>query len=106
MSASLAMSPCTPVTRPPICFTAASSASWRRPVTNTDAPSAANAFAVARPMPLVPPVTTTTLLLNRSVIVCLLGAAAQSPLPRSDADGTIDACSWQIWHVAFHQEER
>ena len=41
----------------PISFTAASSSAWRRPVMKTYAPSATNRFAVARPMPLLPPVT-------------------------------------------------
>jgi hypothetical protein len=48
-----------------------------------------NAFAVARPMPLVPPVTTTTLLVNRSVIVCLLIVRGELPLSEGDARGTI-----------------
>jgi len=34
------------------------------------APSRANALAVARPMPLFPPVTTATLFLNLSLMVC------------------------------------
>ena len=72
MSASFDMSARTPLTRPPIVLTAASSSSWRRPVMNTDAPSAAKRLAVARPMPLVPPVTTTTLFSNLPVIFCLL----------------------------------
>src|ERR1700674_1022407 len=42
-------------------FTAASSPACRRPVMKTYAPSATNRFAVARPMPLFPPVTTATL---------------------------------------------
>src|ERR1700735_1750713 len=45
----------------PISFTAASSSDWRRQVRKTYAPSATNRFAVARPMPLFPPVTTATL---------------------------------------------
>src|SRR5919197_6041550 len=36
----------------------------RRPETTTFAPSRANASAVAEPMPLVPPVTSATLLVN------------------------------------------
>src|SRR5262245_28465432 len=39
-------------------FTARSSSAWRRPVMKTRAPSAANRCAVARPMPLLPPVIT------------------------------------------------
>ena len=72
MSACFDMSARTPLTRPPIVLTAASSSSWRRPVMNTDAPSAAKRLAVAKPMPLVPPVTTTTLFSNLPVIFCLL----------------------------------
>src|SRR6266481_8036532 len=45
-----------PVTFLPICFTAAANSSSRRPVMKTYAPSLTNAFAVARPIPLVPPV--------------------------------------------------
>src|SRR5260221_3574346 len=50
-------SPCTPVTFFPISFTAAASSRSRRPVTKMYAPSFTNRFAVARPMPLLPPVT-------------------------------------------------
>src|SRR5438128_3659662 len=46
----------TPLTFPPISFTAAASSGSRRPVMKTYAPSFTNAFAVARPMPLLPPV--------------------------------------------------
>jgi len=45
--------------RPFFGFLAASSASARRPVMNTLAPSAAKALASARPMPELPPVTIT-----------------------------------------------
>jgi hypothetical protein len=38
---------------------------WSRPVITTCAPSDANATADARPMPLLPPMTTTTLSLKR-----------------------------------------
>src|ERR1700751_383846 len=72
MSASFDMSARTPLTRPPIALTAASSSTWRRPVTNTEAPSTAKRLAAARPMPLVPPVTTTTLFSNLPVIFSLL----------------------------------
>jgi hypothetical protein len=41
---------------PPICFTAASSSLWRRPVMKTYAPSETNLYAVASPIPLFPPV--------------------------------------------------
>src|SRR5271169_6442175 len=49
-------SPWTPVTFRPICLAAAVSSASRRPVTKTCAPSFTNCFAVARPMPLLPPV--------------------------------------------------
>src|ERR1700736_4939670 len=54
-------SPRTPTAFPPTFFTAASSSSWRRPVMNTNAPSAAKRWAVASPIPLLPPVTTAVL---------------------------------------------
>src|SRR4029077_12601004 len=50
-------SPCTPVTFLPISFTAAANSCSRRPVMKTYAPSFTNCFAVARPMPPLPPVT-------------------------------------------------
>jgi hypothetical protein len=40
----------------PICFTAASSSLWRRPVMKTYAPSETNLCAVASPIPPFPPV--------------------------------------------------
>src|SRR6266850_3525472 len=49
-------SPCTPVTCLPISCAAPASSGSRRPVMNTYAPSFANCFAAARPMPLLPPV--------------------------------------------------
>src|SRR5438128_7660099 len=45
-----------PVTFLPISFTAAANSFPRRPVMKTYAPSLTNCFAVARPMPLFPPV--------------------------------------------------
>ena len=42
------------------CLTAASSASWRRPVIKTYAPSARNSCAVAKPIPSDPPVISAT----------------------------------------------
>src|SRR5947209_20573244 len=50
-------SPCTPVTFLPISFTAAANSGSRPPVMKTYAPSFTNCLAVARPMPLLPPVT-------------------------------------------------
>src|SRR5262249_35198789 len=49
-------SPWTPVTFLPISLTAAANSDSRRPVMYTYAPSLTNRFAVARPMPLLPPV--------------------------------------------------
>src|SRR5258706_3005345 len=45
----------------PMVFTASSSSSWRRPVMKTYAPSLTKSFAVANPIPSVPPVMTATL---------------------------------------------
>src|SRR6202034_2313376 len=64
-----------PVTFFPISFTAASSSAWRRPVMKTYAPSATNRRAVARPMPLLPPVTTATLPSNLGMRVTSFLAA-------------------------------
>src|SRR5882724_9122994 len=60
-SLSLETSPWTAVTLLPISLTAAASSGSRRPVMNTYAPSRANSFAVARPIPLLPPVTSAIL---------------------------------------------
>jgi hypothetical protein len=49
-------SPCTPVILLPISFTAAANSGSRRPVMKTYAPLFTNYCAVARPMPLLPPV--------------------------------------------------
>src|SRR5271167_3596532 len=54
-------SPGTAIAFGPICATAATNASSRRPVMNTWAPSATKRWAVASPMPLLPPVMTATL---------------------------------------------
>src|SRR5713101_7165904 len=50
-----------PETLLPIVFTASLSSFWRRPVMKTYAPSLTKSFAVANPIPSVPPVTTATL---------------------------------------------
>jgi hypothetical protein len=57
------------------------SACWRRPVMNTDAP-AAKVLAAARPMPEVPPVTTTTLLLKSCAMFHspFVGSAPAAPV--------------------------
>src|SRR5258708_6227005 len=46
--------------------------SWRRPVMTTCAPSATKRMAVARPIPLLPPVTTATLPSSTFVMVVLI----------------------------------
>src|SRR5690349_11063882 len=60
-SPSFDTSPRTAVTLLPISLTAAASSGSRRPVMNTYAPAPTNSFAVARPIPLLPPVTSTIL---------------------------------------------
>ncbi len=55
----------------PICSRAAASVCASRPVMTTRAPSAAKASAAARPMPLLPPNTSTTLFSNRGLIALL-----------------------------------
>src|SRR5882724_1696720 len=50
-----------PETLQPIVFTASSSSFWRRPVMKTYAPSLTKSFAVASPIPSVPPMMTATL---------------------------------------------
>src|SRR6267143_3811516 len=50
-----------PETLLPIVFTASSSSFWRRPVMKTYAPSLTKSFAVANPIPSVPPLMTATL---------------------------------------------
>lgn len=50
-------SPRTAVTLFPICFTATANSGSRRPAMKMYAPSLTNCFAVARPIPLLPPVT-------------------------------------------------
>src|SRR5246127_2970816 len=66
-SALLVTSPATVIRPSPINAFALSSSLWRRPITNTWAPSSTNLCAVARPIPLVPPVITATLPLSRAI---------------------------------------
>src|SRR5882757_9606972 len=102
-----------PVTLLPISFSAASSSAGRRPVINTCAPSATNRFAVARPMPLFPPVTTATLPSSFPLIVfapfllcrtlCRCGYV-QNDLSAADrvCDGFFDRREWvgrRHWNV-------
>lgn len=65
-SAESVTSATTALAEPPISCTAEASRRSSRPATTTVAPSAANAFAVARPMPELPPVTRTILPANRA----------------------------------------
>jgi hypothetical protein len=51
----------------PIAATAVSSSTGRLPVMKTKAPSSAKSFAVANPMPLVPPVISAIIPDNRSM---------------------------------------
>src|SRR5260221_228491 len=69
-SASFATSARTNRPSPPdalICLTVSFPSSTRRPETTTFAPAFANATPVHRPIPLVPPVTNTTLPLNEDM---------------------------------------
>src|SRR5579871_4437658 len=65
----------TPCAFRPSCATAASSSPFLRPVTKTNAPSATKRLAVARPMPLLPPVTSATLP-SSFPITCLLSSCS------------------------------
>src|SRR5712664_3471174 len=58
-----------PETLVPIAFTASSSSFWRRPVMKTYAPSLTKSLAEAKPIPVVPPVTTATLPCNLPIIL-------------------------------------
>src|SRR5260370_17323609 len=73
-----------PETLVPIAFTAWSSSFWRRPVLKTYAPSLTKSFAVANPIPSVPPGMTATLPSSLLGIVfpcsCLLLMGVE-PLP-------------------------
>src|SRR5712692_6237019 len=55
-------------TSPPISRLASSSVCWSRPVMTTRAPCSLNSFAVARPMPELPPVMTATLPSNLPMV--------------------------------------
>src|SRR5216684_3616760 len=59
-----------PETLLPIVFTASLSSFWRRPVMKTYAPSLTKSFAVANPIPSVPPVTT-AILPSSFLVICL-----------------------------------
>src|SRR5713101_4077334 len=75
----------------PIALTASSSSFWRRPVIKTYAPSLANSFAVANPIPWVPPVMRAILSLSfldiffsvepRNVLTNRLSVIGVEPLP-------------------------
>src|SRR6266481_6250340 len=79
------MSPGTPETLLPIAFTASSSSFWRRPVIKTYAPSLTKSFAVANPIPSVPPVMTATLPSSFLGIVFPCSFRVLTNLPRSDS---------------------
>src|SRR5260370_32657571 len=79
-------SPRPPVTFRPISATAAANSGSRRPVMKTYAPSFTNCFAVARPMPLFPPVTSATFPSSLPMVV-LLGARLRHDC-LDDADTT------------------
>src|SRR5277367_1748661 len=93
-------SPATATALGPICATASASASSRRPVMNTWAPSAAKRRAVASPMPLLPPVITATLPAKASMtsvleptgelLVLLLGERRVEVLDRDIGRGDQD----------------
>src|ERR1700680_2891734 len=52
-----------------MAFTASSSSFWRRPVMKMYAPSLTKSLAEAKPIPVVPPVTTATLPRNLPMIL-------------------------------------
>src|SRR5580698_6645680 len=68
------MSPRTPTTLLPRTFNASSSSFWRRPVIKTNAPSSTKRFAMAKPIPAVPPVIT-------AIFPCNLLMSVIQPLP-------------------------
>src|SRR5271154_7310098 len=68
MSASLETSDCTASKPLPSEAVASSSVFWLRPLMATRAPSSCNRFAVARPMPLLPPVITATFPSSRFIL--------------------------------------
>src|SRR5882762_3717122 len=70
-----------PETFVPIAFTASSSSFWRRPVMKTYTPSVTKSFAVANPIPSVPPVMTAVLPSSFLVIVFLRYCGVGSPAP-------------------------
>src|ERR1700686_3114133 len=81
MSASLATSPCTATTPFPIVFTPSSRVFLLRPRMATFAPSSCNRFAVASPIPLLPPVTTATFPSSLFMVISLYPCALlNSPL--------------------------
>src|SRR5260370_10593727 len=69
MSAELLRSALTVRQFSPISLAVASSFFWSRPLITTFAPSRAKARAMARPIPLPPPVTMATLFANRMAMI-------------------------------------
>src|SRR5229473_7258792 len=76
-----------PETLLPIVFTASSSSFWRRPVMKTYAPSLTKSFAVANPIPSVPPVMTATLPSSFLSIVFPCSCRVLTNFPCSDSMG-------------------
>src|ERR1700726_878444 len=74
-----------PETLLPIVVTASSSSFWRRPVMKTYAPSLTKSFAVANPIPSVPPVMTATLPSSLGGIVFSCSCGLPENLPRSNS---------------------
>src|ERR1700719_4133774 len=81
------MSPCTADTLVPIALTASSSSFWRRPVMKTSAPSSTKRFAVANPIPSVPPVMTAVL--PSSFLVTVFSVIAEREFSSSDASRSL-----------------
>src|SRR5229473_5057184 len=82
-SSILVTSPWMPVTLSPIAFTASSSSLWRRPVMKTQAPSLTKSFAMARPIPSVPPVMTATFPRNLLIVFSAVTAGGLDPMAES-----------------------
>src|ERR1700681_2968885 len=73
-----------PETLLPIVFTASSSSFWGRPVMKTYAPSLTKSFAVANPIPSVPPVMTAVLPSSFLGIVVPCSCRVLTNFPGSD----------------------
>src|SRR2546427_1104741 len=89
-----------PETLLPIVFTASSSSFWRRPVMKTYAPSLTKSFAVANPIPSVPPVTTATLPSSFLGIVFPCSCRVLTNFQRSDSFVLWESLS-EHWSATF-----